>query len=634
MFWPEKMCKVRLYGLKTNTRKTVGLLESYGGAELKEFDSGEAENLEPLKELEETVERLVHIEALLKVLEEQPVKKKMDSSEAERLLKSGELKRLGEKISGVNSALNEKTGKIELLRERKEKLRLYARFGIDFGKTDFESIELVAGAVARENKGKLENEISKLGNEAFTEKPLSKSKNFYMIAVERGRAEEFSESAARLGFERQLIPEMSSAPAAELKKAEAEILKLEREKASLEKNLAGIARKKFSVLAALKEFLEIRRVKASIVSSFGATEHAFVLEAFLPEKNFAEFSGLLEKTFGKKVFVRKFSSEEIEKNHEHAPTLLKHSPVLAPFEFMTKFVSVPKYNEIDPAIIFLIFFPFIYGMIVGDFFYGLVSFLLARFILSKSPKESILNPVAKIWMWCAIPTLIFGIIFDEYAGMPNKEIFTLLGFEHFELYTGLERMHNIEAILAMTVLVGFALVALGFLLGFINASRHNDRKHMMAKLGWFGVTAFGAVFVSTLMFKAFPQELLLPSGILLGISLIPVLMVEGMVGVIEVPSVLGNVLSFARILAVGLVGVVVALILNDLAFPSLDKGLLVIILLPLYIFGHIFNVFLAMFEALIQGARLNYVEFYSKFYEGGGREFEPFRLERKYTKEG
>ena len=150
----------------------------------------------------------------------------MDSSEAERLLKSGELKRLGEKISGVNSALNEKTGKIELLRERKEKLRLYARFGIDFGKTDFESIELVAGAVARENKGKLENEISKLGNEAFTEKPLSKSKNFYMIAVERGRAEEFSESAARLGFERQLIPEMSSAPAAELKKAEAEILKL------------------------------------------------------------------------------------------------------------------------------------------------------------------------------------------------------------------------------------------------------------------------------------------------------------------------------------------------------------------------------------------------------------------------
>jgi len=92
-------------------------------------------------------------------------------------------------------------------------------------------------------------------------------------------------------------------------------------------------------------------------------------------------------------------------------------------------------------------------------------------------------------------------------------------------------------------------------------------------------------------------------------------------------------MSFSRILAVGLVGTLIALILNDLLFPSLDKGILLIILVPIYIIGHLFNAFLAMFESFIQGARLNYVEFYSKFYEGGGKEFSPFRLTRKFVKD-
>ena len=91
-------------------------------------------------------------------------------------------------------------------------------------------------------------------------------------------------------------------------------------------------------------------------------------------------------------------------------------------------------------------------------------------------------------------------------------------------------------------------------------------------------------------------------------------------------------MSFARILAVGLASVVVAVTLNDLAFPSPEKGILLLVLLPIYLFGHAFNTFLGMFEGLIQGSRLNFVEFYSKFYLGGGKEFSPFKIMRSNQK--
>ena len=299
---------------------------------------------------------------------------------------------------------------------------------------------------------------------------------------------------------------------------------------------------------------------------------------------------------------------------------------------MTRFMALPKSNEIDPTIIFLLFFPVFYGMMVGDVFYGLISFLLAALIVKKTSPNGILNPVAKIWMWGAIPTIIFGFVFDEFAGMPHEKILSFFGFENMVLYHGLERMHNIQILLSITILLGVFTIAVGFLMGFMNAARHHDMKHAIAKFAWFAFVCAGTVLISTFMFKALPEYLLIPSGVILGVSLLAIIFLEGFLGLLEVPSVIGNILSFARILAVGLVGVVIAMILNDLAFPSPDKGLLLIILVPLYIFGHIFNAFLAMFESLIQGARLNFVEFYSKFFHGGGKEFTPFRFSRKYIK--
>jgi V/A-type H+-transporting ATPase subunit I len=103
---------------------------------------------------------------------------------------------------------------------------------------------------------------------------------------------------------------------------------------------------------------------------------------------------------------------------------------------------------------------------------------------------------------------------------------------------------------------------------------------------------------------------------------------EGFVGVIEIPSFMGNVFSYTRIAAVGMVGVVLAELVNQFLMPSPQQGLLALLFLPLFIGLHLLNCFIAMFESLIQGGRLNIVEFRGKFLQGGNEMFNAFALQK------
>jgi V/A-type H+-transporting ATPase subunit I len=452
------------------------------------------------------------------------------------------------------------------------------------------------------------------------------------VALVRKGDEKIIDDLVKAGFERLPIPAIKGKPVDELAKTEKLLAKAEKDKENLESRVQKLVGENFSKLAGMKELLEIEQYKKEASLKFGSTEDTIIVEGYLPEKNFHLLEKSIVSKFGQRAYVEKISSEELERNHEQAPTLLNNNRVFKPFQFIVNYMSTPKSNEIDTTVIFAFVFMLFYGMIVGDVIYGLVSFFIARWVYRKSSKDSILKPVSLLWMYGAVPTIIAGIIFDEYAGLPHRELFSLLGFGHVELYTGFERMHNTQLILAISLLIGIITMAFAFLLGFINAVRHHDKKHASAKLAWFGIVITGTVLVATSMFKAFPDIFMIPSAILFAISTIIMIKVEGPIGLIEIPSVAGNILSFARLIAVGLVGTVIAFILNEMAMPSPDKGLMLIVFLPIFILGHLFNAFLAMFEALIQGARLNFVEFYSKFFEGGGKEFQPFKLENKYLK--
>ena len=628
------MCKVRLIGPKGMMKKTIGTLEAYGGAEIKKISSEKIESAKPLEGHSANVEKQLKIEALIGSLEPKDSTERFDSKSATDYLKSKDYMQTESEITGIFSEMEALNTELESLKERKNSLAPFSGLDIDLGMMRHpKSVTLLAGTVQTTKRQQVENALAKVLQVKWAMHSLSGTTLICVVAVKAGSESEL-EDAAKAGFDRVQIPEMSAKPAAEIRKIESKTAETEKRKASLKKRLSAISKQSFSRLAAAKEYLEIETSKSSAATSFGSTQHSFIVEAYLPEKKFTEFGSFVRNEFAEKIEVIKISSSELEHRHEETPTLLEHHGQLAPFEWINKYMSVPRSNELDPTLIFLVFFPLFYAMMVGDFIYGIASFLLARFIVKKVSGDNILKPVGIIWMWSAIPTIIFGIIYDEFAGMPHTELLhKFFGLENVVLYSGIERLHNVQLLLTVTILLGVVIVCTGFLLGFINATRHADKKHALAKIGWFGVVASGTVLISGGMFGAFPSLAVNAAAITIAASFIAVIRAEGPVGLIELPSVVGNVMSFSRILAVGLVGTLIALILNDLMFPSLDKGLLIIIVLLIYIAGHLFNVGLAMFESFIQGARLNFVEMYSKFYEGGGREFSPFRLKRKYLRD-
>jgi len=219
----------------------------------------------------------------------------------------------------------------------------------------------------------------------------------------------------------------------------------------------------------------------------------------------------------------------------------------------------------------------------------------------------------------AVAGIIFGLIFDEWLGMSLYqllEVFQAWGLINLTalgisgpLYAGFHRGTNVSLLIGLSILLGLVHIAFGFLMGAINEWHHN-RKHAIGKLS-IGLAGKG-LFLVSLAIMAFT---------------------EGPIGLIELPGLLGNVLSYARIAAVGLVGVLLAELINTTFVPTPEQGIVyAILILPLLVLLHVMNIGLAMVECIVQGGRLNLIEFYGKFFHGGGKEFTPFAITAKQEK--
>lgn len=233
----------------------------------------------------------------------------------------------------------------------------------------------------------------------------------------------------------------------------------------------------------------------------------------------------------------------------------------------------------------------------------------------------------------AIPTFILGILFDEYFGYSHKAI---LGQSYYT--ASLHRVGDVQGLLLVTILVGWISMALGFLLGAIN-EWHHSKKHATAKLAWILIQIGGTLLVTTYLLGATGADLGMAGALIFAAGAIIVFITEGAMGLVEIPGLASNIMSYARIAAVGVGGVILAEAINELLLPntaSLSSGdpwaILIFVLIAIaYALAHAANAFIAMFESLIHGSRLSVIEFFGKFFKGGGKLFKPFELRQKYV---
>jgi V/A-type H+/Na+-transporting ATPase subunit I len=363
---------------------------------------------------------------------------------------------------------------------------------------------------------------------------------------------------------------------------------------------------------------ELRRARAAIEDWLAAaraheqaavTPHAFAIEGWLPERSVAEFARRVTQAAGPAVVVETVAREDW--GTEDAPVVLSNPRLFRPFEKLIALLPLPRYGTIDPTPFVAVFFPLIFGMMLGDVGYGLVLAALAVVVHRRAAPGSLLRTAAEIALPCAAFTVIFGVLYGEYLGDLGLRLFGL----HPIIF---DRERAIFAALALAVGLGVVHVVLGLVLGAITAFRH-EPKHALGS----GVSAVMVLLVVAALLAAFevlPAALFTPAVIALLVAFPVLVFAEGLIAPVELLATLGNVLSYARIMAIGTASVILAVVANRMvgAIGSTVIGLVFALLF------HLVNFAIGLFSPAIHALRLHYVEFFGKFYSPGGRPYEPF----------
>ena len=345
------------------------------------------------------------------------------------------------------------------------------------------------------------------------------------------------------------------------------------------------------------------------------TTMCFFIYGWMPSEKVAGLSACLQQQFAGSVML-----EEIDirmEDLERVPVVLQNPQYFKPFENFTRLLPLPSYTSFDPTPFIGLFFPLFFGLILGDAGYGLI-LLIASCLLPRIAKKNLLfQDAIRILRVCSLYAIIFGFLYGEIFGDLGHKMFGLK-----PLF--MDRQENIIPMLYFALAVGLAHITLGLTLGFISALKRHTKKEALVKLLNI-ILIFTIVALIITSFGIFPELLTRPL-IITVLILTPLLLFSGgLLAPLELLKNIGNIISYARIMAIGLTSVLLANVANQLS------GLTGDIVLGLIVGGiiHLLGITIGVFSSSIHSLRLHYVEFFDKFIELGGRKYRPFSGNQK-----
>ncbi len=401
----------------------------------------------------------------------------------------------------------------------------------------------------------------------------------------------------KIGYLRKRISEASS----ELKAAEWEMTRFSHRWTPIYKRV--------------KEWIDERLSLLRATASVFETRMCFFIYGWMPSEEVRRIGKELAETFGGQVVIDERGVRE--EDLELVPVILKNPPYFRPFELFVRIFPLPRYASFDPTPFIGIFFPLFFGMILGDAGYGLILVILSVIAIRKFGEKKDIRNASKILLISSLYTILFGILYGEMFGDFGLRLFGLRPIL-------IERRHAVVPMLSFAVTVGVVHIIVGLSLGFIATIKKKAKKEALSKL-------LNIIFILCLaalvaaFFGIFPHLLTRPTIIAILVLTPLLLFAGGLLAPFELLRNIGNVISYARIMAIGLTSVLLAYTANRLAgmVGNIVIGILVAVLL------HVLNIVLGLFSPAIHSLRLHYVEFFSKFMEHGGRQFEPFKKRGK-----
>ncbi|MBI4896280.1 MAG: V-type ATP synthase subunit I [Candidatus Aenigmarchaeota archaeon] len=604
MLYPEKMTYINIASSNEHLESAINVLYDLNLMHIDEYEPEKQDELgvgKPLKDAEQVSELLVDL-AFIKnniALPATKETKNISLGQAQQIIKETK-----NRVLKISDEIRRHEERAKRMQKEIEDLTFLKDVGIEESNilVDMEQVGFLAGCVTSPRR--LEQQLSGFQYEIFYQ---HKHDDQYPVML-------FAKKTILEKIKSQLSADFIPYPLEikETKHVQTELVLLHK-KQKKEKEAIANCEHSFALvdssaadLQSCETLLKERIKKSEVPLKCAVGEQSFVVAGWIPSNDVPKLQNKLQT-----IPHLYFTAEE---DHESGPTKLKNPNGIQSFEFFLNMYSLPRINEIDPTFLIFISFPLFYGMMLGDIGYGLVLLILFTVLRMKLPQYRGMFDIIILSSLC---TIAFGYLFGEFFG---AEEFMGLQFMPY-----LHRLRDITELIQVSILFGIAHLNIGILFGFINEYRHHGIvQALVAKGSWFLLEVAGI----SLIFQFFFKTIILDSTIAGVIGLVALVMLyrgEGVAGVIEIPGLISNALSYARLAAVGLASASLALVVNSMSGTLIATGGFGMVMgLIVILIGHTVNLMLGLMDAFLQSLRLHYVEMFSKFYGGNGKPYIPF----------
>ncbi|MEM2934267.1 MAG: V-type ATP synthase subunit I [Methanocellales archaeon] len=659
MFKPLEMSKVIIIGSTKLLDQTIGTLHDLNVLHITDFREETDPYFKigkPLEKASYTSEKLLKLRSISNYLgiSEVPVEQRLKVEELARNLDK-QLTEIDSKVSELLEKRNKIESELKDLAAKEAEIEPFGVLPLEFQLyRGYVNIAVYAGLVRVDIEPKVQ-EITK-EYELFT--GSYEGQRMIALFVPKQFEAKIAEVLVGAGFQEIPIPEYEGLPEKILNECRQKGEALLAEKTKIEEEIVKFKEQYATFILASEEYLSIETQKAEAPLRFATTANSFIIDGWIPTEKFELLQSNIQKATDGRVYVQKLEIyEKIHEEHEeHAPTApadipveYKNPKVARPLQLLCDLFSRPTYEEIDPTGIIFITYPLLFGIILGDIAYGAMILAMGAFLKLKS-KEEWLQWLGTIGIYAGVFSIIMGVVYAEIFG-PNFDPITSHGAIHvggFVWHAIIDRAEGegIKMLLGVTILVGVVHLIIGLSSGFKNEIKHHGfKKAFLEKISWI-VLLVGGVMAGLKAVPAMIEKHPMPTsdpvflagGVIAIVGVIMIVLGEGGMGLVHIPGIMSNCLSYTRLCAVGLSSVFIAYATNMMAIDMCIKahpGDIVFLILGLFTFisMHALNALLGILAPGLHALRLHYVEFFTKFYKGGGKKYSPFGYIRKYTEE-